>query len=211
MNWNNHSNLEGKHAVLSPSQSSWLRYSEDKVYDSLVSNYAQTVGTLLHEFAAYHIKYNIKLNKSSKQEALLYLLMRGVPHYAVDMDFVFPNLMTYVNDAIGYKMSPEVLLYYSDNCFGTTDAINFRQDFLRIHDLKTGRGPVKMEQLMVYAALFCLEYKIKPSTIDIELRIYQSGSEEVLYHNPGVDEIVPIIDTIITTDKLINKIKEEES
>ena len=79
---------------------------------------------------------------------------------------------------------------------------------MRIHDLKTGQVPAHMEQLLVYSALFCLEYKKRPSEIDIELRIYQS--DEVLYHNPTSEEIVPIIDKIITFDKIIVKLKNEE-
>ena len=98
----------------------------------------------------------------------------------------------YVNDAIGYKMTPEQILYYSDNCFGTADAITFRNGLLRIHDLKTGVTPAHMEQLEIYVALFCLEYKIKPSDIDVELRLYQL--DEILVHKPMADEIVPIID-----------------
>ena len=65
-----------------------------------------------------------------------------------------------------------------------------------------------MVQLMIYAALFCLEYKVKPADIDIELRIYQNN--EVLYHNPTAEDIVPIMDKIITFDKVIRKIKEQE-
>ena len=83
------------------------------------------------------------------------------------------TLNMYVNDAIGFKMTPEQILYYSDNCFGTADAILFRNNFLRIHDLKTGKIPAHMEQLEIYAALFCLEYKVKPADIEMELRIYQ--------------------------------------
>ena len=114
----------------------------------------------------------------------------------------------YVNDAIGFKMIPEQPLFYSENCFGTTDAIVFRNRMLRIHDLKTGVIPAHMEQLEIYAALFCLEYKIKPADIDIELRIYQSN--QILYENPTAEIIVPIMDKIITFDKVINKIKEQE-
>ena len=105
-------------------------------------------------------------------------------------------------------MIPEQPLFYSENCFGTADAIVFRDDLLRIHDLKTGITPAHMEQLMIYAALFCLEYKIKPAEIEIELRLYQNNT--ILYHNPTVAELVPIIDKIITFDKIINKIKEQE-
>ena len=65
-----------------------------------------------------------------------------------------------------------------------------------------------MEQLEIYASLFCLEYKVKPSDIDMELRIYQS--DEILHHKPTAEDIVPIMDKIITFDKLITKIKAEE-
>ena len=87
----------------------------------------------------------------------------------------------YVNDAIGFKLRPEQILYYSPNCFGTADAIDLRGDLLRIHDLKTGKVPAHIEQLMIYAALFCLEYGIKPSDIDTELRIYQG--DDILVEN----------------------------
>ena len=96
----------------------------------------------------------------------------------------------------------------ADNCFGTADSISFKDNLLRIHDLKTGVTPAHMEQLEIYAALFCLEYKIKPADIDIELRIYQS--DDILVFNPTVEDIVPIMDKIITSDKIISKIKEEE-
>lgn len=114
----------------------------------------------------------------------------------------------YVNDAIGYKMTPEQVLYYSENCFGTADAISFRNGLLRIHDLKTGEIPAHMEQLEIYAALFCLEYNVKPGDIEMELRLYQS--DEILYHNPTAMDILPIMDKIITFDKVINKIKDSE-
>ena len=80
---------------------------------------------------------------------------------------------------------------------------------LRIHDLKTGKVPAHFEQLMIYAALFCLEYDFKPSDIEMELRIYQSN--EVLFMVPDISDIVPIMDRIITADKIISKIQIEES
>lgn len=141
-------------------------------------------GTALHEFAAQAIRLGQKLPKSEK------------------------TLNMYVNDAIGYKMTPEQVLCYSDNCFGTTDAISFRNNFLRIHDLKTGETPAHMEQLYIYVALFCLEYKVKPSSIGIETRIYQSN--DILVDNPTSEIILPIMDKIITFDKVINKIKQQE-
>ena len=114
----------------------------------------------------------------------------------------------YVNDAIGYKMVPEQPLYYSPNCYGTADSISFRNGKLRIHDLKTGITPAHMEQLMIYAALFCLEYKVDPSKIETELRIYQSN--EILYHCPDASEIRPKMEKIIRFDKIITDIREQE-
>ena len=184
MNFNKHSNLEGQHAFLGASKYHWINYSEDKVAESYSSFLATQKGTQLHEFAAQCIRLGQKLPKSKK------------------------TLNAYVNDAIGFKMIPEQILFYSDNCFGTADAIAFRGDELRIHDLKTGVIPAHMEQLEVYAALFCLEYKVKPADIRMELRLYQS--DDILVANPTVEDIAPIMDKIITFDKIINKIKEQE-
>lgn len=184
MNFNNHSNLEGQHAFLGASKYHWINYDEEKVAESYLKFMATQKGTVLHAFAAQCILLGQKLPKSQK------------------------TLNMYVNDAIGYKMTPEQILYYSDNCFGTADSIVFRNRLLRIHDLKTGVFPAHMEQLEIYAALFCLEYKVKPSDIEIELRLYQNN--EILYHNPTAEDIVPIMDKIITFDKIINKIKEQE-
>ena len=184
MNFNKHSNLEGQHAFLGASKYHWINYSEDKVAESYSRFLATQKGTQLHEFAAQCIRLGQKLPKSKK------------------------TLNAYVNDAIGFKMTPEQILFYSDNCFGTADAIAFRGDLLRIHDLKTGAIPAHMEQLDVYAALFCLEYKVKPADIRMELRLYQS--DDILVGNPTVEDIAPIMDKIITFDRIINKIKEQE-
>jgi hypothetical protein len=102
-------------------------------------------------------------------------------------------------------MQTEQILYYSDNCFGTTDTISFRKNVLRIHDLKTGQSPASMNQLLVYAALFCLEYNFKPTEIEIELRLYQL--DEVLIHVPEPDEIILIMNKIISFDKTIEELK----
>jgi hypothetical protein len=106
-------------------------------------------------------------------------------------------------------MTPEQPLFYSDNCFGTADAICFRNNLLRIHDFKSGVTPAHMEQLRIYAALFCLEYKYKPGNIDMELRLYQSNEIEV--ENPTAEIILPIMDKIVTFDKIIKKLRAEEA
>ena len=184
MNFNKHFDLAGKHAFLGASNYHWINYDEGKLVETYSRYTAAQKGTELHDFAATCIRLGQKL-VGSKQ-----------------------TLNMYVNDAIGYHMTPEQVLYYSENCFGTADAISFRRNMLRIHDLKTGVIPAHIEQLIVYAALFCLEYKIRPDDINIELRIYQN--DEILYHNPGVDEIVPIMDKIVTFDKLLRRLKSEE-
>ncbi len=88
---------------------------------------------------------------------------------------------------------------------GTADAISFRNNFLRIHDLKTGTRPVHIEQLEIYAALFCLEYKIKPADIKIELRIYQN--DEILVHEPEAEEIIVIMNKIIHLNKILEDVE----
>ena len=170
---------------------------------------AQAIGTSLHELAADLIKERIKMNRNDKHLVLHHLLSSGIPRWVVDLDLYFTNLMTYVNDAIGFRMKPEVILAYSDFCFGTADAISFRNDILRVHDLKTGSRPAHMETSCSFTRLYIVwEYKVKPREIEIELRIYQS--EEVLFDRPTAEDIVPIMDGIITKNKFLSRIREEE-
>ena len=179
MMFNRHTSLEGAHAPFSPSQPSWLRYDDDKAIEIYVNKKAAEMGTKFHEWAKNTIDLGIKQPRSKK------------------------TIYAYVNDAIGFKMDTEVVLYYSDRFFGTADAISFRNRELRIHDLKTGKIPAHMEQLEIYAALFCLEYKVKPGDIDIELRIYQN--DDILCHNPTAEDILPIMDKIVHLDKILEK------
>lgn len=181
MFFNRHTNLEGLHAPFGASKSSWLRYSDDKIVEVYNNLQAAEMGTRLHEWAKQTIDLGIKQSRSKK------------------------TIYSYVNDAIGFNMSTEVVLFYSERFFGTADAISFRNNFLRIHDLKTGRRPVHMEQLEIYAALFCLEYKIKPGDIRMELRIYQN--DEILVHEPTAEDILPIMDKIVHVDKMLEKIE----
>lgn len=183
MNFVKHSNLEGLHAPFSASQSAWLRYDTEKaltVYDNMR---AKERGTKLHDWAKRTIDLGIKQPRSNK------------------------TLYAYVNDAIGFKMSTEVVLYYSPYFFGTADAISFRNNKLRIHDLKTGKSG-HMEQLEVYAALFCLEYKIKPGDIQMELRLYKNN--EVIVHEPTAEDILPIMDKILSLNKALENFDDRE-
>lgn len=184
MNFNRHSNLEGLHAFLGASKYHWVNYDDTKVADAYLKYMAAQKGTILHDFAAQCVKLGQKLPKAHK------------------------TLNMYVNDAIGFKMTPEQVLYFSDNCFGTADAISFRDNLLRIHDLKTGAVPAHMEQLEIYAALFCLEYCIKPTDISIELRIYQNNGIEC--YAPEPEEINGIMLKIKDFDGIIEQIRKQE-
>lgn len=207
MKFTKHLELRDKHSMLAPSQPYWLGYSEDQLYQKYVSSFAQTTGTLLHGLAETLITNNIKLKKTDRNVVLVHLLENGIPAAAIEMDRIYNNFVTYVNDAIGFRLTPEQPLVYSEYCFGTADAISFKNNLLRIHDYKSGTTPAKMEQLMIYAALFCLEYKYKPGEIEMELRIYQN--DEVIYHNPTADEIGPIMDKIISSDKYFRELNGE--
>lgn len=183
MLFNKHSDLVGTHAFLSPSKYHWINYDEEKLDRVFTARLASQRGNDLHAFALDAIRLGVKLPKSAK------------------------TLHLYVNDAIGYRMTPEQILYYSPNAFGTADTIAFRRNKLRVHDLKTGLSPTSVHQLEVYAALFCLEYRFKPAEIDIELRIYQNDEVQIYEGDPDV--ITHIMDKIVTFDKRINDLRLE--
>lgn len=184
MKWLKHSQLEGKHAFLSASGYSWLNYDRDKLATVFRNKLAKYMGTKYHAFAATAIELGQKLPRSPR------------------------TLNMYVNDAIGFRLDPEVVLYYSNNCFGTADAIGFDGHTLRIHDLKTGVVPAHMEQLRIYAALFCLEYKVEPKTIDVVLRIYQNN--QIVEEIPDPEQIKDIMTKIHDFDKVLEQIRKEE-
>jgi hypothetical protein len=185
MLFNSHSNLAGQHAFLSASKYHWVNYTEEKLDRVFTASMASQRGTELHALAHELIRLGVKLPG------------RGTK--ALNM---------YVNDAIGYRMRSEQVLYYSDNCFGTADAISFRGKLLRIHDLKTGVTPTSHHQLEVYAALFCLEYGYRPFEIETEMRIYQFDTGPAIEMGDP-DKIAHIMDRIRVFDKRINAIRME--
>ena len=160
----------------------------------------------MHAYAADSIRYRERLRKTDAKGVKFDLMRRGIPEFAIDIPAVFSNLMAYVNDAIGYQMDPEIVLYYSDLCFGTADAIMVDHEVLRIHDLKTGTTPAKMDQIMIYAGLFFLEYGFKPEKIRTELRIYQS--DEIIVHEPEIEDIREVMDRIVDADRVLQELKE---
>lgn len=183
MIFNRHSNLDGLHAPFSPSQSSWLRYDDDKAMEVYLNRKAAEMGTRLHAWAKETIDLGIKQPRSKK------------------------TIYAYVNDAIGFGMNTEVVLFYSERFFGTADAISFDGNILRIHDLKTGKRTADIEQLRIYAALFCLEYNVKPHNIQIELRLYQN--DEVAKEVPNPEDIQWIMNHILHLDKVLKKAELE--
>lgn len=183
MIFNTHSQLVGQHAFLSASRYHWIGYTEEKLASVFASSMAARRGTELHAFAHEAIRLGIKLPANGN------------------------TLNSYVNDAIGYRMSPEQVLYYSDNAFGTADAIAYRKNKLRIHDLKTGVIRSSEHQLEVYAALFCLEYGFKPNELSIELRIYQN--DEIKIFDASADDIFHIMSRIRLFDQRIEELKAE--
>jgi hypothetical protein len=187
MIWNDHYRdvPAGAHAFLGASQHSWLNYDEDKLISVYKNRQAVILGTRLHAFAKECIDLKQKLPKSKK------------------------TLNMYVNDAIGFRMRPEQVLYYSEFSFGTADAICFNNRILRIHDLKTGVTPASLHQLEVYAALFCLEYHINPNDIETELRIYQN--DDILIGKPDGGDILPVMDKIEKFNIILERLQEEES
>ena len=195
MNFNKHSDLAGSHAILSPSNYYWIRYDEEKLLQAYDARMEAQRGTDYHAFAAMAIQLNVKLPESNK------------------------TINRYVNDGIGYLMKVEQPLRFSRNCFGTTDAIQFRNNKLRIHDLKMGIVESSMDQLKVYMALFCYEYEQDPFEIDAELRIYQNDEIRVMSTDRSrddkefldADEIMHIQDKMVTFDRLIEQRRLELS
>lgn len=184
MKFKDHSTLTGAHAFLSASKYHWLNYDDEKLLTTWTNFMAAQRGTALHDLAKQCIQLGVKLPRSNK------------------------TLNMYVNDGIGYKMSPEQVLFYSFNCFGTADTISYRKNVLRISDLKTGVTPVSFHQLEIYAALFFLEYDEKPGSVRTELRIYQNDEVQELFPEP--DYIVDVMGKIRYFDNLLESYREEE-
>jgi hypothetical protein len=181
MIWKNYSHLSGSHAFLSPSKHSWLNYSPEKLAASYENYKKIALGTQYHKVAAELIRLAIRL-----------------PNTAA-------SLNAFVNDAIGFKMSSEVVLYHSVHCYGTADAIAFNDGVLRIHDLKTGVSPASINQVLVYAGLFCLDYELEPKELNqTELRIYQN--EEIVSFSPTTKEVFDIVFRIAEANDVIERL-----
>jgi hypothetical protein len=205
VHFNRHSDMEGLHAFLSPSSYHWLRYDRDHLVERFRTKKAAQLGSELHDIAHRLIKLKIKLPGNGT------------------------TLNSFVNDVISLFMMSEQTLIYSGNCFGTADAIGLKRlrghelPTLRVFDLKTGESEAKVDQLIVYCALFCLEYGYRPLELEYDLRIYQNDAiqqwtEETLVQIAGKDEpFMPIplavtyaMDKIVTWDKVLDELQLKE-
>lgn len=185
MKFNNHYEIpETKHAFLSPSSYHWINYTADKVRDRYFSKRNVALGTELHEYAKNAIR--LKQRQSNRKNCI----------------------NRYINDAIGFDMTPEVTLVANRVCFGKADAISFDGNKLMIFDLKTGQTPAKFEQLDIYSALFCIEYGINPLSIDIEERIYQFDS--YTSKEPDQNYILQLMGTIEDFSSIVEELANAE-
>lgn len=107
MYFNRHNNLEGLHAPFGASKSSWLRYNDDKLVEVYRNLQAAEMGTKLHEWAKQTIDLGIKQPRSKK------------------------TIYSYVNDAIGFKMQTEVVLFYSERFFRHCRCDSFQKQFFK--------------------------------------------------------------------------------
>ena len=210
MQWNDHKQLEGKHAFLGASNFHWVNWNDQIFENRYYSQFSTTIGTAIHALAHDCILNRTKLNKHDRHLIEITLYHAYIPKDAYDPDDILINLIPFVNDAIGYHMSSEILLYYNNYCFGTCDAISFseKERILRIHDLKTGTTTAHMEQLLIYAALFCLEYHKNPHQFKTELRIYQNFN--IVVEEPDANDIETFMNLIQERSQTIMSYLERE-
>lgn len=169
------------HAILSASNYAWLNYTEDKLVERVMTDKATAIGTKRHAMAAAMIEEGIR---------------------AEDIPQTF-NM--YVNDCIGFRMRPELVLFANEYAFGTADALSFREEsnYLRIFDYKSGVNAASFKQLIVYAAFFCIEYKKNPFDLTIELRIYQNNDVRTEMADP--DDVAHAIAQTHWAKKIIER------
>lgn len=184
MSFNSNSSIIGKHAFLSPSNFHWLDYDEEKLRRVFFEKQQTRRGDELHAYAQRAIDLKIKQAENGT------------------------TLSDYINDAIGFRMQAEVPLFYSVDCFGTADACGFRDNTLRVSDLKTGKHPADMRQLLIYAGIFCHEYRFSPFDINFILRIYQNDQIEEI--QPDGVEIKSVMSRIKAQAEMIAFLREED-
>ena len=126
MQFKKYYNMDQQHAFLGASKYHWVNYDMEKMERIFENQFASVIGTRKHAWAAEAIRMGLRQQRNNK------------------------TLNAYINDAIGFKMTPEQVFKWSDNCFGTADAASFEKRVLRIHDLKTGVHPGSYHQIEIY-------------------------------------------------------------
>lgn len=178
-----HPEIADRHAHLSPSKYSWIRYDDEKFERTYLSRLAAARGTAEHEYAAMAIKLG-KRQPATKE-----------------------TLNMFVNDSIRWKLEPEVGFFANEIFFGHADAAGFRKNVFRVSDLKTGVTETSMDQCKCYVALFCIEYDMNPFDFAAEMRIYQNN--EIREELAEPHEINIIIDRWKTFTKRAEEMRRE--
>jgi hypothetical protein len=187
MDFNDHSNLRGLHAFLSPSNYHWLNYDRQKMKARLSSHQAAARGTRIHSWANEAIRLGMRQRPRGN------------------------HIERYINDGIGFRMMTDFVIFYSPDAFGEADCLSFREEkgklTLRVHDLKTGLVKAGMTQLKVYAAYFCLEYDEKPEDIVVITQIYQN--DKVISETVDPAEIRKIMERTKEADRWVQEDRKE--
>lgn len=216
------------HAPFPPSQPAWLKYTDAQAIESYKNKYRTDIGTEIHEWASHQIdlsqkptgireilravkthvyeKYMLDTSKcyDPKKGAILLDHLRYLPGEALLSTKLF------ICDSIGFRMASEQKLSVSNIIEGTADAVRFypKENLLRVSDLKTGSRPAKIEQVYIYAALYCYENRLDPLKTNFETRIYQNG--EIYIEQPDGETIASTLKDILHLNEVIKKFERGE-
>lgn len=222
------SSTSTSHAPFPPSQPSWVRYTDAQVIEAFKNKYRSDIGTEIHEWASHQIilgskpsgirevergvkthiyeKYMVDTSKAYDPRVGSIFLdhLRYLPGEA------YLSVKMFVCDSIGFRMESEQKLSVSKVIEGTADAVRFypKDNLLRISDLKTGSRPAKIEQVFIYAALYCYENRLDPLKTNFEARIYQNG--EIYIEQPTGEEIKSLLNTILHINEVVSKFERGE-
>lgn len=177
-----HPGMDNKHAFLGASKYHWVNYDMEKMERIFENQFASILGSRKHVWAAEAIRLGLRQKENNM------------------------TLNAYINDAIRFRMTPEVVLFFNDDFFGTADAVVFSKNILRVHDLKTGIHPGDLRQIKIYFVLFCLEYKINPYDIEMIGRIYQN--DEIIEFIGDPKEIRDLMEKAKLFTKRIEEMRE---
>ena len=215
--------MDTLHAPFPPSQPSWLNYTDEQLIEALKNKYRAEIGTEIHEWASHQIILSSKVSgiKEVEKGVKTHIYEKYMEKYSKCYDPEFGTLLLkhlhyipgeaflttkqFINDSIGFRMESEKRLTVSSMIYGTADAVRYytKENLLRVSDLKTGKRPAKIEQVFIYAALYCYEYKLKPLNTNFEARIYQNG--EIFIEQPSGEDINEILINIVHKDEVAKK------